>query len=124
MQRLNRVLNVPNAMLKCSRAAGGLRTSSLNRVLIVNAAAASNRAGYLSNGVFVRETAKFEASLGLLSKRCYASGSLPEHTKIVLPALSPTMEQGSLSTNMLFYRRFSHKISISSKKIIYLLLNL
>jgi len=84
-------------MLKCSRAAGGLRTSSLNRVLIVNAAAASNRAGYLSNGVFVRETAKFEASLGLLSKRCYASGSLPEHTKIVLPALSPTMEQGTLA---------------------------
>ena len=124
MQRLNRVLNVPNAMLKCSRAAGGLRTSSLNRVLIVNAAAASNRAGYLSNGVFVRQATKFEASLGLLSKRCYASGSLPEHIKIVLPALSPTMEQGSLSTNMIFYRRFSNKISIISKKIIYLLLNL
>lgn len=84
-------------MLKCSRAAGGLRTSSLNRVLIVNAAAASNRAGYLSNGVFVRQATKFEASLGLLPKRCYASGSLPEHTKIVLPALSPTMEQGTLA---------------------------
>lgn len=34
--------------------------------------------------------------INLTPKRFYAS-SLPEHTKVVLPALSPTMEQGTLA---------------------------
>ncbi|CAL1538722.1 unnamed protein product [Lymnaea stagnalis] len=29
-------------------------------------------------------------------KRCYSSGSLPHHVKVVLPALSPTMESGTI----------------------------
>ena len=32
-----------------------------------------------------------------INKCLYSSGSLPEHTKIRLPALSPTMEAGTLA---------------------------
>ena len=36
-------------------------------------------------------------SLNRINKCFYSTGSLPEHTKIRLPALSPTMEQGTLA---------------------------
>lgn len=95
MQRINRVLKVPNVMLKCTQAPA--RTNSLNRILVVASRCAASRAT-TNSSVFgclseFRMTPRVDSNLSL-SKRFYASGSLPEHIKILLPALSPTMEQG------------------------------
>lgn len=107
MQRLiptNRLLNVPNVLLKCSGSAA--RTGSISRVLAVGK---FDQIGKFSTlrGLNLHTTsqqtplfnnvAQYEMAPTLTLRRSYASGSLPEHTKIVLPALSPTMEQGTLA---------------------------
>lgn len=101
MQRFNRVLRVPNVMLKCSQQqqqVSGLRTSSLTRVLILNNTSSTRAVLAAASRVNnVSSSSSSSPLMSLTSKRFYASGSLPEHTKILLPALSPTMEQGTLA---------------------------
>lgn len=95
MQRLNRVLRVQNVlMLKCSQqqqqASSSFRTNSLSRVLVLRNNNLSNSNRIQANHLVV----PFQFNTQLAAKRFYASGNLPEHSKILLPALSPTMEQG------------------------------
>lgn len=102
MQRLNRVLRVQNVMLKCSQQQQQqqLRTNSLSRVLALssNAALTTNRISshqLLSTNQYQNDMIRTTQAF---AKRFYASGgNLPEHSKILLPALSPTMEQGTLA---------------------------
>lgn len=98
MQRLNRVLRVQNVMLKCSQQQqSGLRTNSLSRVLVVSRDALSSSS--LSNRGVVADSIRMiqPQQFSLATKRFYASSNLPEHTRILLPALSPTMEQGIMT---------------------------
>ncbi|KAK3751103.1 hypothetical protein RRG08_019310 [Elysia crispata] len=53
----------------------------------------STRQASTSTPFFLRQSAKHSLND---TKRFYSSGSLPEHVKVCLPALSPTMELGTI----------------------------
>ena len=97
MQRLNRILNAQNVLLKFSQPSIERNCRSLARIPLVNPQKkdySSRHSSQLPTGVLVNFPS---LTTNTTTKRFYASSSFPEHTKILLPALSPTMEQGTLA---------------------------
>lgn len=115
MQRLNpastqKLTNqLQNLLFRTSSSVN--RASSLNRTLklsTLNSVKCLSSFNVSKSGQFVLNT----QNSGLIkTQRFYASASLPEHTKILLPALSPTMEQGTLA-------KWAKKRAIMSLKVI------
>lgn len=98
MQRLlpaTRLIGVKNVLSKCSR-------NTLGRRALATVSVKTTRTSSIDLGSYLNrnlsDSLKPNGYLNLISKKFYSSGSYPPHEVINLPALSPTMEQGTIAS--------------------------
>ncbi len=100
MQRLvpaARLLNAQNVLSKCPRSALGRRTLSTISARKPTRTSSIEMGTYLNKNLV--DTLKPSGYMNYISKSFYsANASLPPHQVINLPALSPTMEQGTIAS--------------------------